>query len=225
MRRGFGGVPFFPQLLLAESRSRCGLALEKRIDLENTYTKPQRTRGEEETLSLEKTNDALSWRLTQPVPFPSLSISQKTGSTTTSSPPRGSRTARTCTCSRRGSSPRCVRGDGITFFLLFFRRLISRSSSLSLSFFSTSTSSSKKKNQQWEDPACEHGGKWTVLVPRGQNSKATLDTMWLNTLLAAIGEQFAEGDEVCGIVVNIRPKQDKVRFFFPIFFFLPPSRF
>ena len=34
--------------------------------------------------------------------------------------------------------------------------------------------------------------------------------MWLNTLLAAIGEQFAEGDEVCGIVVNIRPKQDKV---------------
>ena len=34
--------------------------------------------------------------------------------------------------------------------------------------------------------------------------------MWLNTLLAAIGEQFAEGDEVCGIVINIRPKQDKV---------------
>ena len=31
--------------------------------------------------------------------------------------------------------------------------------------------------------------------------------MWLNALLAAVGEQFAEGDEVCGVVVNVRPKQ------------------
>ena len=68
----------------------------------------------------------------------------------------------------------------------------------------------KKKKSQWEDPECEHGGKWTVLVPKGPNSKATLDTMWLNALLAAVGEQFAEGDEVCGVVVNVRPKQDKV---------------
>jgi hypothetical protein len=29
-------------------------------------------------------------------------------------------------------------------------------------------------------------------------------------LLACIGEQFAEGDEVCGIVVNMRAKQDKL---------------
>jgi len=29
-------------------------------------------------------------------------------------------------------------------------------------------------------------------------------------LLAAVGEQFAEGDEVCGVVVNVRQKQDKV---------------
>ena len=64
-------------------------------------------------------------------------------------------------------------------------------------FFSQPRPRIKHTHTQWEDPACEHGGKWTVLVPRGQNSKATLDTMWLNTLLAAIGEQFAEGDEVC----------------------------
>ncbi|KAK9818154.1 hypothetical protein WJX72_007894 [[Myrmecia] bisecta] len=61
---------------------------------------------------------------------------------------------------------------------------------------------------KWEDPTCEHGGKWTVLVPKGQ--KAAIDTMWLNALLACIGEQFTEGDEVCGIVVNVRAKQDKV---------------
>lgn len=29
-------------------------------------------------------------------------------------------------------------------------------------------------------------------------------------LLASIGEQFTEGDEICGIVVNVRAKQDKL---------------
>ena len=29
-------------------------------------------------------------------------------------------------------------------------------------------------------------------------------------LLACIGEQFTEGDEICGIVVNMRAKQDKI---------------
>ena len=29
-------------------------------------------------------------------------------------------------------------------------------------------------------------------------------------LLACIGEQFDEGDEVCGIVVNLRAKQDRL---------------
>ena len=111
---------------------------------------------------------------------------------------------------------------------------------------------------KWEDPECEHGGKWTVLVSKGAASKQALDTMWLNLvrlgwdgvecagglgptpssvqarapqnkkkphpsslslssflhfspqLLACIGEQFADGDEVCGAVVNVRAKQDKV---------------
>jgi translation initiation factor 4E len=61
---------------------------------------------------------------------------------------------------------------------------------------------------KWEDPRCEHGGKWTVLVPKG--NKQLLDTYWLNTLLACIGEQFTEGDDICGIVVNVRAKQDRV---------------
>ncbi|BDA46266.1 Eukaryotic translation initiation factor 4E-1 [Coccomyxa sp. Obi] len=63
---------------------------------------------------------------------------------------------------------------------------------------------------KWEDPTCEHGGKWTVLVPKSPNSKQVLDTYWLNAILACIGEQFTEGDEICGIVVNVRAKQDKL---------------
>ena len=141
---------------------------------------------------------------------------------------------------------------------------------------------------KWEDPQCEHGGKWTILVPRG--NKQILDKFWLHSvssclpsgcvgnwrltnrgsprspalqwllrvavlrpdissptlgsrrsnpscgqnmtgvipifilrmihldvvlhllpqLLACIGEQFDEGQEICGVVVNMRQKQDKV---------------
>ncbi len=35
---------------------------------------------------------------------------------------------------------------------------------------------------KWEDPTCESGGKWTVLVPKGPNAKQVLDTYWLNAV-------------------------------------------
>ena len=48
---------------------------------------------------------------------------------------------------------------------------------------------------KWEDPTCEHGGKWTVPVPRGPNNKQTLDTYWLNAvrpLAASVSVQVCE---------------------------------
>lgn len=63
---------------------------------------------------------------------------------------------------------------------------------------------------KWEDPKCENGGKWTVLVPKGPSGKQTMDTYWLNAMMAAIGEQFTEGEEICGIVVNLRARQDRL---------------
>ncbi|MCL7039600.1 hypothetical protein MKW94_025130 [Papaver nudicaule] len=62
-----------------------------------------------------------------------------------------------------------------------------------------------KIEPKWEDPICANGGKWTIAFPR---TKA--DTPWLYTLLAMIGEQFDNGDEICGAVVNVRSKQEKV---------------
>ncbi|XP_024373246.1 eukaryotic translation initiation factor [Physcomitrium patens] len=62
---------------------------------------------------------------------------------------------------------------------------------------------------KWEDPKCAHGGKWTVQLPRS-GGKMLLDTYWLYTLLAMIGEQFDEGDEICGAVVSARRAQDKI---------------
>ncbi|XP_052190927.1 eukaryotic translation initiation factor isoform X2 [Diospyros lotus] len=59
---------------------------------------------------------------------------------------------------------------------------------------------------KWEDPECANGGKWTVTSSR----KANLENMWLETLMALIGEQFDEGDEICGVVASVRQRQDKV---------------
>ncbi|KAL6185173.1 hypothetical protein ACLB2K_041308 [Fragaria x ananassa] len=59
---------------------------------------------------------------------------------------------------------------------------------------------------KWEDPECANGGKWTVTI----NRKANLDTMWLETLMALIGEQFDEGDEICGVVASVRQRHDKL---------------
>ncbi|GMH15736.1 hypothetical protein Nepgr_017577 [Nepenthes gracilis] len=58
---------------------------------------------------------------------------------------------------------------------------------------------------KWEDPICANGGSWTANFPRGK-----CDTAWLYTLLAMIGEQFDHGNEICGAVVNVRNRQDKI---------------
>ncbi|KAK4491613.1 hypothetical protein RD792_002368 [Penstemon davidsonii] len=62
-----------------------------------------------------------------------------------------------------------------------------------------------KVEPKWEDPVCANGGKWTMIFTRGKS-----DTSWLFTLLAMIGEQFDYGDEICGAVVNVRGKQEKI---------------
>ncbi|GKU85698.1 hypothetical protein SLEP1_g327 [Rubroshorea leprosula] len=59
---------------------------------------------------------------------------------------------------------------------------------------------------KWEDPECASGGKWSV----PSNRKANLDNMWLETLMALIGEQFEEADDVCGVVASVRQRQDKL---------------
>ncbi|KAA8548870.1 hypothetical protein F0562_000554 [Nyssa sinensis] len=59
---------------------------------------------------------------------------------------------------------------------------------------------------RWEDPECASGGKWLVTSSR----KANLDTMWLETLMALIGEQFDEVGEICGVVASVRQRQDKL---------------
>ncbi|KAK3011295.1 hypothetical protein RJ639_011470 [Escallonia herrerae] len=62
-----------------------------------------------------------------------------------------------------------------------------------------------KIEPKWEDPVCANGGNWTMTFSRGKS-----DNCWLYTLLAMIGEQFDHGDEICGAVVNVRNRQEKI---------------
>ncbi|KAI0492526.1 hypothetical protein KFK09_026799 [Dendrobium nobile] len=58
---------------------------------------------------------------------------------------------------------------------------------------------------KWEDPVCENGGKWTIICSSGD-----IDNWWLYTLLAMIGEQFDHWNEICGAVINVRAKPQKI---------------
>jgi len=62
----------------------------------------------------------------------------------------------------------------------------------------------------WEDDRNRMGGRWLVNLSKNQRS-TDLDRIWLETLLCLIGEAFGEdSDQVCGAVINIRPKGDKL---------------
>lgn len=62
----------------------------------------------------------------------------------------------------------------------------------------------------WEDDANKHGGRWLMTLDKKQRS-SDLDHFWLEILLCMIGEAFnGHSDEICGAVVNVRTKGDKL---------------
>ncbi|XP_068966168.1 eukaryotic translation initiation factor 4E type 3-like isoform X1 [Bombus flavifrons] len=62
----------------------------------------------------------------------------------------------------------------------------------------------------WEEPVNQNGGTWRLKCHKSDTEK-----IWKEIVLAAIGEQFidcvAEGDEVCGVTVSIREREDLVQ--------------
>lgn len=60
----------------------------------------------------------------------------------------------------------------------------------------------------WEDPANADGGKW-VLTMKGV--PLLLDRCWSWLTMAMVGEDFDDGYEICGAVVSLRSKVDRIQ--------------
>ncbi|CAI5444632.1 unnamed protein product [Caenorhabditis angaria] len=62
----------------------------------------------------------------------------------------------------------------------------------------------------WEVPENAKGGRWLVTIEKGRPAEM-VDTIWLEILMALIGEQFGEDmDSICGLVCNVRGKGSKI---------------
>ncbi|XP_048861388.1 eukaryotic translation initiation factor 4E-1B-like [Brienomyrus brachyistius] len=62
----------------------------------------------------------------------------------------------------------------------------------------------------WEDRRNKCGGRWLVTLSK-QQRHSELDRFWLESLLCIIGEGFGSfSGDVCGAVINIRTKGDKI---------------
>jgi len=60
----------------------------------------------------------------------------------------------------------------------------------------------------WEDEANADGGKWVLTM---KSNPQLLDRCWSWLTMALVGEEFDEGDEICGAVVSLRSKVDRIQ--------------
>lgn len=61
----------------------------------------------------------------------------------------------------------------------------------------------------WEDDQNKHGGRWLISIPKYFRPNE-LDCLWLDVILCLIGEAFEYSEDICGAVVNIRPRGHKI---------------
>lgn len=60
----------------------------------------------------------------------------------------------------------------------------------------------------WEDPQNKGGGKWVIELQKGERD--LLNTIWLYSILAIIGEAFADSDDICGAVISLRKARNRL---------------
>ncbi|EIW74391.1 translation initiation factor eIF4e [Coniophora puteana RWD-64-598 SS2] len=60
----------------------------------------------------------------------------------------------------------------------------------------------------WEDPSNASGGKWVLTM---KNNSALLDRCWAWLTMALVGQELEEGDDICGAVVSLRSKVDRIQ--------------
>lgn len=60
----------------------------------------------------------------------------------------------------------------------------------------------------WEDPSNASGGKWVLTM---KNNPILLDRCWNWLAFALVGEELEDDDEICGAVVSLRTKVDRIQ--------------
>jgi len=60
----------------------------------------------------------------------------------------------------------------------------------------------------WEDEANANGGKWVLTM---KMNPELLDRCWIWLAMALIGEDLDDGNEICGAVVSLRSKVDRIQ--------------
>jgi translation initiation factor 4E len=61
----------------------------------------------------------------------------------------------------------------------------------------------------WEDEANANGGKWVLTM---KNNPQLLDRSWNWLAMALVGQELEDsGDEICGAVVSLRSKVDRIQ--------------
>lgn len=71
----------------------------------------------------------------------------------------------------------------------------------------------------WEDDTNKNGGRWVISLTKYFRS-SDVDRLWLDVILCLIGEGFDYSEDICGAVVNIRPRGHKICKYFLYFWFL-----
>uniref|UniRef100_A0A3Q2C8N6 Eukaryotic translation initiation factor 4ea n=1 Tax=Cyprinodon variegatus TaxID=28743 RepID=A0A3Q2C8N6_CYPVA len=63
----------------------------------------------------------------------------------------------------------------------------------------------------WEDERNRRGGRWLITLSK-QQRKTDLDRFWLETILTCFQKELFSNynDDVCGAVINVRAKGDKI---------------
>jgi len=62
---------------------------------------------------------------------------------------------------------------------------------------------------KWEDSANKNGGKWMITFKSGLRD-TVLPQQWLNVVLAVIGAEFEDSQEITGVVACIRASGDRI---------------
>jgi len=62
----------------------------------------------------------------------------------------------------------------------------------------------------WEDPFNSKGGTWTCRLSKDDGTNK-VDTTWFNSVLTMIGDNFDDADDICGLVVSVRSKTNRIQ--------------